>query len=136
MRRRKLRWVVVGLIGLTGVGAFVLWPRPTHPVIRYENYERIRNGMSRAEVEALLGPPGDYRTGPTNPHDRMAPSWDADGVARTMLEWEDDTAYVAVILEPPGVASSREYCAVSRMEEGPLGNLLWRIGRLWRRWFP
>ena len=61
MRRRKLI-ALAGLAVLVAAGAFVLWPRPDR--ITRANYDRIRMGMSRAEVEAILGPPGDYTTGP------------------------------------------------------------------------
>jgi hypothetical protein len=50
------------------VGAFLLWPHPDH--ITRANSDRIREGMSREELYALLGPPGDYRsvrTEDTNP---------------------------------------------------------------------
>ena len=57
MRRRKLLIVLV-LAGLTVVvvmaGAVVLWPQPPSRITR-ENFDRIKEGMSRAEVEAILG---------------------------------------------------------------------------------
>jgi hypothetical protein len=62
MRRRKLIAAGVGLAVLVAVGTFALWPSPDR--ITRKNYERIQKGMSRAEVESLLGAPGDYRTGP------------------------------------------------------------------------
>jgi hypothetical protein len=49
MRRRK-RLAVVGLAVLVAVGALVLWPRPDR--ITRENGDRIKDGMSRAEVGA------------------------------------------------------------------------------------
>jgi hypothetical protein len=65
MRNRKLRWAAAGLalVALLAAGAFVMWPRPDR--ITRENYQRIRYGMSRGEVEAILGPPGDYTSAPT-----------------------------------------------------------------------
>jgi hypothetical protein len=55
VRSRKLRWVVVvGLVVLAGLGAFVLWPRLNR--VTRENFARIHPGMTRAEVEAILGP--------------------------------------------------------------------------------
>ena len=63
MRRRTLLVVLAGLTVVVAAGAVVLWPR-TPSRITLENCNRIREGMSRAEVEAILGPPGDYRTGP------------------------------------------------------------------------
>src|SRR6516162_2477131 len=63
MRRRTLLVVLVGLAVVVAVGAVVLWPQPPSRITR-ENYDRIREGMSRAEAQAILGPPGDYTTGP------------------------------------------------------------------------
>jgi hypothetical protein len=58
MRRRKPLPVPAGRAVLLAAGAFVLWPRPER--ITRENFKRIREGMTQAEVEAILGPPGDY----------------------------------------------------------------------------
>ena len=54
MRKRKLWWVAVGLaMLLVAAGAFVAWPEPSSPVT-WQNYSRLRYGMSWAEVEAIL----------------------------------------------------------------------------------
>jgi hypothetical protein len=52
-----------GLAVVVAAGVVVLWPQP-QPSSRVtrENFDRIHDGMSRAEVEAILGPRGDYRT--------------------------------------------------------------------------
>jgi hypothetical protein len=73
MRRRKPQWVGAGLVvALLTAGAFVAWPRPDR--ITRENFDRIQLEMGQAEVEAILGPPGDYTTGPVRlPSDDPAP---------------------------------------------------------------
>jgi hypothetical protein len=64
MRRRKLLVALVGLAVVVAAGAVVLWPQAAPPSrVTRENYDCIQEGMTRAEVEAILGPPGDYRTG-------------------------------------------------------------------------
>jgi hypothetical protein len=64
MRRRKLLVALAGLAVVGAAGAVVLWRRSAH--VTRASCDRIRVGMSRAEVEAILGgPPGDYRAGPT-----------------------------------------------------------------------
>src|SRR5262249_14731963 len=54
--------------------ARLLFFLPTNPHITLENFNHIARGkgedaegMTRPEVEAILGPPGDYRTRPTRP---------------------------------------------------------------------
>jgi hypothetical protein len=61
MRRRKLLVALAGLAVVVAVGVVVLWPPEDR--ITEANLERIKEGMTQAEVEAILGPPGDYRTG-------------------------------------------------------------------------
>jgi len=61
MRRRTVILGLAGLAVMFAVVAVVLRPRPDR--ITREDYDRIRPGMTRAEVEAILGPPDDYRTG-------------------------------------------------------------------------
>jgi hypothetical protein len=46
--------------------AFVLRPRPIPPGAIWENVERVEDGMTLTQVEAIIGPPGDYRTGPSS----------------------------------------------------------------------
>src|SRR5262245_31156651 len=75
MRGRKRLWVLVGLAAvLLAVGAFMAGPPPPDRVTR-ANFDRVWEGMSRAEVEAILGPPGDYTTGPGE-----IPTWAELGV--------------------------------------------------------
>jgi hypothetical protein len=64
MRRRKLLVTLAGLAVVVAVGVFVPGPSPEPSLVTRENFDRIKGGMSRADVEAILGPPGDYRTGP------------------------------------------------------------------------
>jgi hypothetical protein len=56
--------VLVGLAELLAIGAFVVLTDPDQSTIMLGHYCRIKMGMSRDEVETILGPPGDYTTGP------------------------------------------------------------------------
>jgi hypothetical protein len=124
---------------LAGASVFVLWPQPSQ--VTRENYDRIRVGMSRAEVEAILGPPGDYRTGDTEP-DRDA----ADGqeihvgpddptLYDVQVDWRGDRARVSVVLSPAGRVAIKCYTASRPVDHGSLENLLWRLRRQWRQSF-
>ncbi len=67
-RRLLVFGLPVALVVLC-VGGRVLWPRTA---IRFENALKIREGMTLAEVETLLGGPArDETTGPVVPEDAM-----------------------------------------------------------------
>jgi SmpA / OmlA family len=63
MRERRLRWLLAlaGLAVMFAAVAVALWPRPNR--ITRENYARIKLGMSRSQVRAILGSPYDYTYG-------------------------------------------------------------------------
>jgi hypothetical protein len=73
MRRRKLLVALAGPAVVVAVGAVVLWPAPTLVRVTKEHVDLIcvsdsdddEDAMTRAGVEAILGPPGDYTTRPT-----------------------------------------------------------------------
>jgi hypothetical protein len=141
MRRRKLiAAVALGVLGLVAFGAFVLlWlPRPESASrITRENYTRIHYGMSRAKVEALLGPSGDYRTAPTAKRAELefATWWMGSQSVRSRNVWIADAAEIRVayglvddavmatgfVLEP-----EKNFFVIAR----------WRAERQWRQWFP
>jgi hypothetical protein len=163
MRKRKLRW----LLALAGVavlvaGALLLWP--SHSM--REKFERVQEGMCRAEVEAILGPPGDYRTGPTAPPPEDLPrrsplegqtSPSGDPVVEAATESPADFVVVvpqasvtSFFLDPmwdgdDGLISvsfrdervlSKQFAPRRRVPQTPLENLQWRAKRQWRKWFP
>jgi hypothetical protein len=158
MRRRTLLVLLVGLAVVGAAGVVVLWPtRPTRPTrITRENCYRIKEGMSRAEVEAILGPPGDHRTSLS---ETVLLTGDGD------WDWQADRADYATWqpLPPGGLSFPRmsegvwkcdsleihvrtdddsgrvlydAYAYPSRRAGSPLDNLLWRLKRQWHRWFP
>jgi hypothetical protein len=134
--------VLAGLAVLFATGAFVLWPRPDR--VTEENVGRIREGMSRAEVYAILGPPGDHLTGPVeylqdgfvecNEND-FGLQFEGEYWAR----WLGDRTLVDLEFGEDGCVIggfSKYHYTGRRVEQGPLDNLLWRAKRQWRRWFP
>jgi hypothetical protein len=59
--KRKLRWLGAAVAALTLCAAVAWFPWPAVPPISVETYERVRPGMTRQEVEELLGGPGGMR---------------------------------------------------------------------------
>lgn len=146
MRSRKLRWVLDGLtLALLAVGAFLVWPREDR--ITQTNFARIREGMTRADVEAILGPPGEYDTRPTpywkdwgDSHKQVvfdeAEFWRALNALSPTQEWSTDTALIKVLYDRSGTTVAAEYWVMRREPTSPLDDLLWRVQQTWRRWFP
>jgi hypothetical protein len=139
MRRRTLLVVLPGLAVVVGVGTVV--PGLRRDRITRQNFARIEDGMSPTEVEAILGPPGDYRTGPAN---GLGVFECAGGEVvarldehRAMYFWISDTTCIDVVFDDAIGAASHRYCAsVDRVPQSAFDNLLWRAKRLWHRWFP
>jgi hypothetical protein len=151
MRRRKLlRALAIGLVALVGFGAFVVWPREER--VTFENYKRIQLGMSQADVEAILGPPGDHATAPVISdtsvwemplYDPISQSWLSrlDCGQREPLPWRDskkenwnsDALYVGVIFDYSGRVWDRWYFPNTRCEQTTLDNLIWRARRQWQK---
>jgi hypothetical protein len=161
MRKRKRLFLVAGLAGLLVVGAFVLLPRPER--ITLENSGRVQPGMTLDDVEAILGPPGDYRTGcgatRTDGLAREAkwsgevnaggPTWSSEWPAidssasnSPPLEWPkyahvvwiSDFMYVDIYFDGKKLVS-KTYAFERQMTESPIGRARWWAKRLWRRVF-
>jgi hypothetical protein len=90
--------------------------------------------MSRAEVIAILGPPGDYATLPaTEPwQDEMHSNLPEDEIAI----WQTDVGTIGVSFDSTGKSCGTGWVSILREDRGPIGNLLWRAKRQWHRWFP
>jgi hypothetical protein len=159
VRRWKLLAALAGLVVVFAAGAIAAWPAPKSR-ISIEQFDQIHEGMTLQEVEALLGPQGDFRTGPTVNAEKfsiwglgrcppgMGPTALSGGYWR--FKWETDRAEVEVLVKPPddlepwdlapgekpvGRTISAHFCAM-KLEHGALYNAVWRIKRLWHHCFP
>jgi hypothetical protein len=157
MRRRTL------LVALAGLAVVVAAMGIAHAVgtpvaasrLTVDNCYSVKEGMTRTEVEAIFGPPGDYRNGPTQlkkdlpATDRNNKGWAfgfefgsgtyyLHGGTKVSERWECDTATLEVYFrrEPPGTIAVLLYDEANRQEQSLFDNLLWRTKRQWRRWFP
>jgi hypothetical protein len=132
--------LLVALAGLAVVaaGVVVLWPRPAPERITRENYDRIRAGMTRAEIETILGPPGDYTTAPIEGVRVASSTFSAPGSEIAYLEsrWLSDTAQAVVWFDYSGRANRGYYAPMRIKDETLWSRFLWRAKRQWHRWFP
>ena len=140
MRKWKLLVALAGLAVVVAAGVVVLWPRSSSRITR-ENFEQIKEGMSRTEVEGILGPAGDYSTGPTqrfmSVEDIIAQArLDTFSLHSGELTWSSDMVMVRVEFDSRGVATAKNIAALVKLKQTFAENLLWRAKRQWHRWFP
>ncbi len=146
MRKRWRWWTLAGLVALLAASGFLLLrPDPSSQIME-ANVQRIHCGMSQPEVEAILGPPGDYTTGPVRPTDDG--SWidvsemyyrpiPQDGPAKSVSRrWACDTGYAEVYFDRDCRVIDADFQPYAREPQGLIDNLLWRAERRWRHWFP
>jgi hypothetical protein len=134
MRRRTLLVLLAGLAVVVAARVIVLWQQPDR--ITRENCDRIREGMTRAEVEAILGPPGDYTTWPTDiTRWPRGTDW---RMGDLFAEWRGDEGRILVLLDQDDglVHSDGIFAPSSPRQVNPLYALIWRAKRQWHRWFP
>ena len=146
MRRRKLLVALAGLAVVVTAGVVVLWPTRPNRVTR-ENYDRIQIGVTRVEVEAILGPPGDYATvpfddgrsevDPSDLYSRVVLSFSLldDASNRVRACWSGNDYLIVITFDPKSVVISKGCTEQLRIEQGPLRNAVWRLKRQWHRWF-
>jgi hypothetical protein len=142
MRRRKLLLVLAGLFVAicAAVMAVILWPMKDDRLTE-ENCARIHGGMTREEVEATIGPPGDFRTGPIFVPVAGSPNFPSldykvtaeQQVIVPMWYWDNGTTIVWI---SSGRVANVSYVRCARVAQTPVDNFLWRAKRQWHRWFP
>jgi hypothetical protein len=144
MRKRKL---VAKLVVFSLVAAIILAPSPQPSRITRENFNRLKDGMSRAEVEAILGPPGDYRIRPVGIVQDGDPDADmsracasvsrcvGDSSSRTEL-WKGDDWFIMATFSSTSGKVLHLLPMKTKNDPGPIDTLLWRAKRQWRKWFP
>jgi hypothetical protein len=137
MRRRKRLAVLAAVAALVAAG--ILLSRPEPPLrATLANLETVREGMTRAEVAAILGPPGNYASGPTRFHGpaSLVATEEEGEVVAAFWNWYTDTDDLEVVFDASGRVAECVNNPNRRIEQGPLDTLLWRIQHEWRRWYP
>ncbi len=93
--------------------------------LRGDRFERIAPGMTATEVEALLGPPGDYRTDSARFSVSHHSLWQvAIGDGSRHEVWYADTGKLEVRFDAEGRVASRRMCPSQDLRPP-----------VWQRWF-
>jgi hypothetical protein len=130
MPRRLLALLVVSLAVLATVAARPLLFPPTNPRITRENFQWIMERMRREDVESILGPPGDYRTGPTSsPKIVFSGSGFWEGSAEPFY-WQGDEYEILLDFNTDGRVCEMYSTDMELDPVGLLALLRWR----WDRW--
>ena len=89
---------------------------------------------------SILGPQGDYTTGPTAPE---AEPWNFPPVTfvdreaiREWRHWEGDAASLSVTFDSQKKVLDTYYMPEQRWDKSVVETLLFRAKRQWHRWFP
>jgi hypothetical protein len=136
MQTRKLFVAMVVLAVLVATGVFVSWPQ-TDPASRitWQNFERIAFGVTRAEVDNILGRPGDFTTGPTR-GGRGGGITSGRPRRGPCLSWEANHATYSIGFDAEGQVCEKIWQDFEPVHLEPFPNFFWHVNRQWRRWFP
>ncbi|MFO0845374.1 MAG: hypothetical protein U0797_23825 [Gemmataceae bacterium] len=129
-----MRKLLVALlaVALVLIGFFMSLAMPRHCPVNHEAFGRIKEGMTQAEVHAILGgPPGDYRT---RPYEDNAlgeyPPWPGRPKSYVYEDWHGDEGSVWVCYSRVTKAvDSAGFTEAEPHEAGPLDLVLWRLDK-------
>jgi hypothetical protein len=107
--------------------------QPPQQWLGWYHYEGVQTGIKRTEVEAIMGQPGDYRSGQTlidlDLKYGLPPGW-------TGVGWVNDRWVFVVTFDDNGRVGSKFLRDNQLVPQSRIENLLWRTKRQWRKWFP
>jgi hypothetical protein len=132
MPRWLLALLIASLVVLVAVATRPILFPAGNPRLTPENFDRIREGMKLADVEAIIRPPGDYRTIPTEPvYATIGTAYVGGGQDYEALQWIGNEAVlvVNVFLHSREVRDSG-YEPIKPDPVGLFDLLRWR----WNRW--
>jgi hypothetical protein len=152
-RKRLTRLAIaLAIAGLLSAAALVFWPVPAdkhqQTGVTEENFLHICRSMHRgsttggwyegmrSQAEAVLGPPGDYRTRPVIFDPPSCPGRYPPGTPRTVLVWQTDMVEIHVIVDPRGTVLGMGSSTQVISQPGEWDRFHWDLKRRWHRWFP
>ncbi len=130
MPRLLVPVLAVSILVLLAVAAKPILLPAGNARLTKENFERIKGEMTPAEVEAILGPPGDYRTGPTRLGGRHIRWIFSAFTSWSGLEWKGDEGEIRVWVDRAGEVASGDFDSMQPTQVGLFDLLRWR----WNRW--
>jgi hypothetical protein len=114
-RRRGFLFLSLAAVVFGLAVAWLPWP---HTAITRENAARLRKGMTRAEVEVILGGPERDETGGAVHWDPEDNPYGYEGLGRT--SWASDEVIVWVSFDAAGRADELLIVPCIPLENGPL----------------
>jgi hypothetical protein len=134
-----LSFTALGIVLLL-VGVWLALVMPTRCPVTEAASERIKPGMTRAEVEAILGgPPGEYRTRIYPEPDEYLPSsgWVSDGFRGWKAgEWQGDEGKVSIYFDSSDSVFTTRFNPVVPRNAGTFAFVVARLRYLLRGWLP
>jgi hypothetical protein len=135
-----MRKLLIGVlaVGLVLAGALFALVMPRHCPVNRAACGRIKEGMTRAEVEKILGgPPGDYRTRPESNNLLLFPP--ASGglvpLPGARKSWAGDEVVVHVYFDG-SIVWRKEHSDEIPADTSLVELIRWRLERLKERWLP
>ena len=140
--KRKLKWLGAAFasVVLCAAAAWFLWPTghlasPRGQHVTAETYERLRLGMTRDEVEDLLGGPGGTRQDFVNWNNNRSPT---HGAGNDLLNeqrdlpgieyWYQDSGVIILRFDSDKLVADKQFLNKMRVSTSRQ-----RIVRLWER---
>lgn len=99
--------IAVGFLLIAAVGVAIPMLMPLSPGVTYRNYSRLEKGMTKNEVEAILGPPSNDR-----------PTLIGRGTGRTSISWGDEVDIVWIYFDEGGRANAATWNGILETRSG------------------
>lgn len=134
---RKWKWLALAAGAAFLLASGVIANSHRRSPVTLETYQRIVAGMTRTEVKALLGPPGDYRTAPMTTNVQSSAECEllphSLGSSTGSLCWKKDSGSISVSFDYADRSSFKSYWRMAKEEKTPVENLVWQAKRQWQR---
>jgi hypothetical protein len=128
------RLAITAIVAVTVFFGLTLWQvfyLPGNPRINGDNLHRVHLGMTRAEVEAILGPPGDYSTGPIDVGWYPRPTHRGVSPSGNQLFWLVDDNDMRAEFNADGKLIRIGLASAVLINSRPFDWLKWRLARGW-----